>query len=355
MTTTETLPSSNSTASVWLESLRNTFIASKGVQILSAVLALQLTIALGLLLKSNSQADFAAAVQLVSVDPATVDEIVIDDGDGGVVLTNFDDQWRMNDEHRTLAESNKIKQLISDLTDINPGLPVASTTASHQQLEVSETDFQRSIRLKKGDETVAHLYMGTSPGFRKSHIRHADQDQVYAAKLSTFTVPALKDDWLDKTLLAFENVGGIQSDALELAFANEQWTIVNPQDKAATHELDEAGIASLESLLKSLRVNGFAVPLEADKPVESLSASEDADQPEAEEILSHSLIVVQNDTPVTLLLKRKGSNATVERSDINGVFTLPIATYDELSAEMFQQLLVEKSGDIPAETEQPQG
>ena len=353
MRLSEKIPSLLKAAKLRSALLKTTFGESRSVQILSSVLVLQLAVAGGLLWKSNSQADFAPAGQLVSIDPSIVDEIIIDDGEERVTLTNVGDQWRMDGEHETPASTDKINQLIADITELNPGLPVASTADSHQQLEVDENFFQRRVTLKTGDEAVADLYMGTSPGFRKSHIRRVDQDQVYAASLNTFDVPANQDDWLDKDLLAFDSVDGIKSEAVELALADEQWTIVHPQDKTETHEIDQDGIASLVSRLNSLRVNGFAMPLESDEPADATSASDESEEPE--ELMTHSITVVQTDTPVTLLLSRKGNNATIARSDVIGLFALPISTYDELTAEVIQKLLVEKGADEPVETESPQG
>lgn len=342
---------------VWTMPLRNAFSESKGVQLLSAVLVLQLAVAGGLLWRSNLQGNFVPAVQLVSVDPSTVDEIVIDDGEAQVLLKNTGDYWHMNDEYETLATTDKINQLISDINELNPGLPVAGTAGSHRQLEVSDTDFQRRVTMKTDGEVVADLYMGTSPGFRKSHIRLVGQDQVYAARLNTFDLPANQDDWLDKSILAFDDdINGITLDSIELSRAGENWTIVSPHEQTESHQVDVAGITSLVSRLKSLRVNGFASLHESDEPSDTVPIGDETIEPsEADVLATHSITVVQNDTPITLMISKKGSNATIERSDVKGSFAVPIATYDSLSGDVIQQLLVEKNSDAAVEVDQPQG
>jgi len=345
MNLSEIISSLTTSSKGWLAPVRTTIGESKGVQILSGMLVLQLAVAAGLLWKSSSQADFEPDVQLVDVDPSTVDEIIIDDGKERLTLTSADDQWRLSDEHKTLADTDKISQLLSDFTQLKPGLPVASTAGSHQQLEVADDAFQRRVTLKTNGETVADLYMGTSPGFRKSHIRRVDQDQVYAARMNTFDVPSAQNDWLDRNLLALDSITGVQSEVTELALVGEQWTIVNPKDQSDTHEIDQAGMDSLVSRLSSLRVNGFASPLEPDEPSDAASGSDGSDVPEAPQLLTHSIKIVQNDTPVTLVLSRQGSNATVKRSDVAGLFSLPIGTYEALTAEVINQLIVEKSAE----------
>lgn len=344
-------------------SLRSTFGESKGVQILSGVLVLQLAVAVTLWWRSSSQADYAPVAHLVSADLSVVNEIVVDDGGSSVTLAKIDEQWRMNDEHKTLASADRINQLLSDIAELIPGLPVASTSGSHQQLEVSETDYQRRVTLNSSDGAIADFYMGTSPGFRKSHLRRVDQDQVYAARLSTFDVPASQEDWLDNDLLAFESVEGVRTDSVSLELADEQWVLVKPEGRLETHEVDQVGMGSLVSQLNSLRVSGFSTALENEASNASLDSnepevSEQRDQTEgaeADKLVTHSITVVQNDTPVVVLLSRSGNNATIERSDISGLFSLPVAVYENMTAETIDQLVIEKSNDVPEESEQPQG
>ena len=348
---------------IWFVSLRRAFGESKGVQILSGVLVLQLTVAAALWWRSSSQADFVPVEHLVGIDPSAVNEIIVDDGDSSVTLSKIDEQWRMNDEYETLASADRINQLLSDIAQLNPGLPVASTSGSHQQLEVSETDYQRRVKIKSPDGVVVDFYMGTSPGFRKSHVRRVDQNQVYAARLNTFDMPASQEGWLDNDLLAFDSVEGVRTDTVSLELADEHWVLVKPEGKIETHEVDQDGIGSLVNQLNSLRIDGFATALENEASNASLDSnepevSEQRDQTEGAEavkLATHSITVVQNDTPVVVLLSRSGNNATIERSDISGLFSLPVAVYENMTAETIDQLVIEKSNDVPEESEQPQG
>lgn len=331
------------------------FGESKTVQILSCVFVLQLFIAVGLSWNSNSQAQFAPATQLVSIDPSTVDEVTVDDGENTVSLTLSDTQWQLNDEHNTRAATDKVEKLVSEITQLKPGLPVTSTRGAHQQLEVAEDSFQRHITLKAAETIVAELYLGTSPGFRKSHLRQADQDEVFAARLSTFDVPADYDDWLDRKVLAFDSVDGIRLENLDLAFDNDQWSIVIPEGRRETHEVDETGIDSIITQLTTLQVNGFAQPLEAKDSAQAESADDASDSTEVDLLETHTVTIVQNDAPVTLVLSKLGNDVTVERSDVPGLFSLPVATYEALTPENFQQLLVTREPDTSAEDDRPQG
>lgn len=358
MKMTETLPNILCKSKQQLQPAVRMFGDSKALQVLISVFVLQLLIAGGLFWKSNLQAQFAPATQLVTIDPSTVDEVIINDGNDTVSLTRLDAQWQMNDELNTSASVDKVDKLISDIAELKPGLAVTSTRGAHRQLEVADDNFQRQVTLKAGVEIVADLYLGTSPGFRKSHVRQVDYDEVYSGRLNTFDVPADYDNWLNKNLLSFDNVKGIQSEEINLAYADDQWSIVNPEDQRETHQVDKLGIDSLVSQLTTLRVNGFSNPLEVDEPVDEQVANAEAEPSEPsepKELITHTITVMQNDSPITLVLSKLGSDVTIERSDIPGLFSLPLATYDALKSDIIKNLVVPKVSDASDEDDLPQG
>ena len=92
MKNNETLTTIAKQPQLWLTQAKEVLIDSKSVQVLSGVLVLQLAVAGGLLWKSDSQAKFATASQLVSIDPSSVSEITINDGSESISLTLADDQ-----------------------------------------------------------------------------------------------------------------------------------------------------------------------------------------------------------------------------------------------------------------------
>lgn len=360
------MPELKTKPKAWLAPVLSTIGESRGVQILSGLLVLQLIAAAGLLWRSNSEGDFSSATQLIAFDSSAVTEIVIAEQEDSVTLTRTDDQWQMDDEYQTLAAADKIDEVLSTLSDLKPGLPVANTAGSHAQLEVADDAYQRRLTVKAGDDTVADLYLGTSPGFRKSHARQIDQNEVYAVRLNTFDVPADHDDWLDGNLLRFSDVTSIEADGIKLARADDQWSIEAPSDRAESHEVGTTEIESVLSQLSSLRVTGFTEALQAEEPVKqtesdsantatSTAASAGSDDSteagEAEEapepLLVHELKIAQGGEPVTLTIGRKGGDATVTRSDVQGVFALPIASFDALTPEALQSVIVEKSADEP--------
>ncbi|PQJ49936.1 hypothetical protein BTO12_19200 [Vibrio splendidus] len=60
------------------------------------------------------------------------------------------------------------------------------------------------------------LYVGTSPGFKRSHIRQEEDDDVYALEFSAYKASTKDSDWLDKSLLALPSVKRIKGENFEL-------------------------------------------------------------------------------------------------------------------------------------------
>ena len=56
--------------------------------------------------------------------------------------------------------------------------PVANTASTRERFEVTEENHQRHIVAKAGDDTVADIYLGTSPGYRKTHARRTGEDEI---------------------------------------------------------------------------------------------------------------------------------------------------------------------------------
>ena len=225
----ESLPVANH--SDHLATLKGAWRESRGAQLLTGVLVAQLLVAGALLWQTNDESDFASSNQIVSLDAKTVDELLIDgvESDGeSVTLRRTSDGWEMTGAPTYPADALKVDAIIDTLTSLSPGLPVATTESAQEQLEVADTVFQRRLRLKQGDQQVADLYLGSSPGFRKAHLRKAGEQAIYAARVNVFDLPLSSDDWLDKQLLAYDTVDSLRGPGIELMREDDTWrNIVN--------------------------------------------------------------------------------------------------------------------------------
>ena len=149
---------------------------------LTFALAIQLA-AIGVLLAVRS-GSATTPEPFLSFDAETIDALTVANSEGSVNLAKTDDGWQLPDG--VPADASKIDEVVQKLADAAGGWPVASQASSAERFEVTEESHQRHLVLKAGEDTVADLYLGTSPGYRKAHARRADDDDVYAITFSNY-------------------------------------------------------------------------------------------------------------------------------------------------------------------------
>ena len=175
----------------------------KPIVILTALLALQLALAVGLNLGRDQYRAFEPEEKLLAVDAGDVDGLRIDAGEGQhVLMEKQEDQWRLPDLAGFPADQGSVARLLERLAGLEKGWPVATTAGASKRFKVSDPGFERKLTLSKGEETLAALLVGTSPGFRKVHVRVPGEDEIYAVGFSAFEANAKSDDWIDKGVLA---------------------------------------------------------------------------------------------------------------------------------------------------------
>ena len=149
---------------------------------LIALLAVQVAIVGAVIaVKSGSTGE---PVPFLSFDAATVDALAISGEDGEVELAKTDGDWRL--PSGLPADSVKVGELIDKLADADGSWPVATSASVQERFEVSDDNHQRRVKLSVGDEVVADVYLGTSPGYRKSHARRADDKDIFAITFSNY-------------------------------------------------------------------------------------------------------------------------------------------------------------------------
>lgn len=220
---------------------------------LSKLLVLQLLAAAGLFWYGSEQRQQKPAQVLLNFDAKQLDRIVINNPENTLNLIRSDDVWRLPELQQLPADAGKLNDLLDKLRQLKGGWPVATTTGSHERFEVAANKFQRRIQLYRGKQQVGELFVGTSPGFRKSHIRRADDDAVYSAKLNSFDLPLDQNVWLDKSLLAVKDVSGIKGPDYVLEKDKGAWRF-SAADNVDESQADQDKAKQLASALASLRI-----------------------------------------------------------------------------------------------------
>ena len=299
--------------------------------------------------QSQSYASFEATESLLEFEQSAIGKMVIEDGIHTVVVSRRSVNWVLPENQDLPVDKTKIDTALAALAGIKPGLPVASTASSQAQLDVASDRFQRRIELFEADQSVVNLYVGSSPGFRKAHIRRHQDEQTYTGLLNVYEFPVEADGWLDKSLLAYSNISGIKGSDFELSLTQNNWQFLNPPAGTEdTHELKTDVIESSIKSLESLRVNGIAgTQTQAETANETTDNS--AEQPAADSADTSNvspeqlmLVIASDNGESELILKKINETVVATRSDQKGVFEVANAVYESLSEIDSEALWVKK-------------
>lgn len=174
------------------------------ISVLSGLLVVQLVAAVAVNLGGDDYGTFEPRETLLALGDARVDSLRIADGTNAVVLALRDGKWVLPELANFPADQGAVERLLDRLAGLEKGWPVATTAGASRRFRVAGDDFERKLTLSSGEATVAELYVGTSPGFRKVHVRPADEEAVFAVSFDTWEAGAGADDWVDKSILALD-------------------------------------------------------------------------------------------------------------------------------------------------------
>lgn len=231
--------------------------------LLAVVLALQLLIIAAVWLVDAGTADVPEGPWL-TFDGAAVNAIELaDDADNSVRLERTEAGWKL--PSGLPADDGRVTELLTTLADLRAGWPVATSDAAAGRFEVTAADHQRRLTLEAAGQTLAELYLGTSPGYQRVHARRDGDEAVYSIALSNYQVPATADDWLDKSLLAAsgEVVAVSREGAWRLHRGAAGWQLdeapaAGEGPAAAVVEADQDAAADLARRFQDLRVLDIA-------------------------------------------------------------------------------------------------
>ena len=214
--------------------------------ILAAVLVAQLIFAALLWYFTTPGEEVREPFVSFEVDSAT--EFTVRGNDEEITLRKSGDDWLLPDDYP--ADAEKIERVLEKLASAEGGWPVATSASTAKRFEVTDEKYQKHISVLAGEDMLADIYLGTSPGYRKTHAREVDGGPVYAIEFSNFEAGTTLNSWLDKYLL--RPSGAIQSlarvDDFTLTPSEDGWT----SDPDA--ELDESKVRSYIDRFETLTV-----------------------------------------------------------------------------------------------------
>lgn len=173
----------------------------KWITVLGGLLALQLVLAVALHRAGENFDAFEPTERLLAFEHEAIDGVRIEDSRNQVLLVRRDGGWLLPKSNDFPAEEKAVQGLLVKLADLKKGWPVATSTGAVERFKVAPETFERRLTLLSGDKTVATLYLGTSRGFRKVHVRPEGDHAVYAVAFNAWETNADVDDWIDKDVL----------------------------------------------------------------------------------------------------------------------------------------------------------
>lgn len=197
----------------------------------------------------------AASSALIDTGSDTIEQIQITDyQDNETTLRRAGERWLLPDLDNLPADPERVSALLDNLTGADPGWAVGHSLAARQRFQVADYHFRRKLVLSAQGREVATVFLGTSPSFRKIHARNAAADNIYAATLNLFELPASADKWLDPRLLQLRAPVAIDADGYSLRRADGAWKL----GSGATPDARE--LSALLDTLRTIQVQGLATP-----------------------------------------------------------------------------------------------
>ncbi|AJQ97262.1 DUF4340 domain-containing protein [Gynuella sunshinyii] len=299
---------------------------------LAGLLVVQIALAGGLFWNSQNRHSGNQPQPLLSFQSKEIDKAVISGEDKNVTLKKVSGEWQLAD-NALPADSQKVIEQLSKLEQLKTGWPVATSKSSHERFEVAKDKFQRHIELFKGDQKVAELYLGSSPGFKQINIRRPDDDKVYSATMASYEFPVDDEGWLDRSLLAASDISDIKGSDYALSKKDKQWQLTET-DGQNTEPADHQKAEDLATALSNLKVLSI---LE--------NKDEAPDQPATE------LTVSSGDKQWVYRFSQRNDNYYVSRDDRDAVFKISKPIYDSIVEVKEPQLAGQESHSDDAKTD----
>lgn len=227
----------------------------KTVRWLAVLLAVQIVMAVGFNLPTLWPSTQPGAASLLAVSQDQINRIVLEGPDHTkVVLVKEGDTWTLPELGKFPADSNRVNAMLERVTNSKTGAPIATTAGAKARFKVDDEAFERRITLAKNDKTLGTLYLGSSPGLRRSYVRAGGEDAIFSLELAAYEVPVQLADWEDKTILRFPKT---DIKALEVAGLrlDQSTQPVSPSAEKQTDDQPHPAVSPLVWEARELKVD----------------------------------------------------------------------------------------------------
>ena len=304
---------------------------------LSGLLVAQLVLAVAVNLTDEDYEAFQAQEKLLVFDAQAVNGLRIEDGQDSVVLNKRDGEWVLPESGDFPASAGSVDGLLDKLAGLEKGWPVATTSGAVRRFKVDDEQFERKLTLLSEQAPLAELYVGTSPGFRKVHVRPAGDDAVFAAAFNSWEANAKVDDWIDKDILKLDEAEMTRVEMPDFVLQRED-------DKLKLSNLGEGEAMNMEearafiSKLAGLRIQSL------------LGAEANTEYQQDEPVLE--VVIAQkdgDDLSYRFSKPEEASYYVLKRSDFEHYFKVAEFTVDPIKETVREKLVQAAAAEVSGE------
>jgi hypothetical protein len=177
-----------------------------------------------------------------------------------VILEKRAKGWVLPEYFDAPVSDGRVEALLDQLQGLRKRQPLSTSEAATERFKVAADSFERLIELYgEGEGTMASLYLGESPGFRRVYARAANDDTVYEVSYGVHQVSPKPVDWADRGLLrlSHEELSRIELSGVTLERVEGTWRVADlgegeqsneEEIRAALAHLGAIGFLSIEDV-----------------------------------------------------------------------------------------------------------
>lgn len=254
-------------------------LMDRTTMILASLLIGQIGLAVALKYNATTYGAFQANKPLISKDVEKATDIVIkqtkdgpegstgaaggDGATGGAASTDKKNvvelalhkdgaRWFIPKYHNFPASPDGIKRLMENLKKLKRSFPVATTADAAKRFKVNPDDFVRCVTLTEGTQPLASMFVGTSPGFRKSNVRLDNETEIFAVDFSEHDLNSDPTDWIDKeaAVVKGKEITKVEMPDYTVELKNSKWYLTEKsgQSTEISYHVAEDVFEKLEAL-----------------------------------------------------------------------------------------------------------
>ena len=322
------------------------------VKSLSVLLVLQLLLALGIFygkqLSNTSNSEDLIVYQALG----EIREIAItDDSDSSVLLLFRDNEWLISNENDFPADTDKINNFLESINSLSSQSvsAVAVTEGARNRFKVADDEFSKRIRLTSVTNTSEELYLGSSPGLDRVHLRKGGEDGIFVVKFPTYEASSSSSSWLDKSILQVPSNDIVYIKAGNIILERKLESGAITSEEEIEKNMPEVKLTERLGSWQATKSDDQNRPLnqeaaqEITKQLErlrftNLSDIDLSNKSESEEVLV-LILQLQDETEIKYILNKYEGNYYLRTSDWDRIFSIGSYTAERLIESISKEVL----------------